>query len=92
MHLRRSKQPICRAAEARVVHTQGTSNRSAYFPRGLWFSPYDGAPAVDATEGGRYVSVSVRASHNTRSSFVRVPASPALHKSLLSGLQAGRYL
>ena len=93
MHTPRSKQANkCRAAEARVVHMQGTSNRSAYFPRGLWFNPYDGAPAVDATEGGRYVSVSVRASHNSRSSFVRVTASPALHEASPSAVQAGRYL
>ncbi|KAK9822226.1 hypothetical protein WJX81_001471 [Elliptochloris bilobata] len=36
---------------------QGTYDRSAYFPRGLWFSPYDGSPAVDATDGGRWVSL-----------------------------------
>ena len=75
MHSPRSKQANkYRAVEARVVHMQGTSNRSAYFPRGLWFSPYDGAPAVDATEGGRYVSVSVRTCHSLSSNFTRVPA------------------
>ncbi len=41
-------------------HAQGSTNRSAYFPRGLWYSPYDGALAVDATEGARHVSLSVR--------------------------------
>lgn len=71
---------------------QGTSNRSAYFPRGLWFSPYDGAPAVDATEGGRYVSVSVR----TRLLLLRdqlwqgrlVPTAKRCHHSH----REGRYL
>ena len=47
-------------AEIRGRHAQGSTNRSAYFPRGLWYSPYDGALAVDATEGARYVSLSVR--------------------------------
>jgi len=41
---------------------QGVTMRGAYFPRGLWYSPYDGALAVDATDGGRYVNLTVRAS------------------------------
>jgi hypothetical protein len=39
---------------------QGVTMRGAYFPRGLWYSPYDGALAVDATDGGRYVNLTVR--------------------------------
>jgi len=41
---------------------QGVTMRGAYFPRGLWYSPYDGALAVDATDGGRYVNLTVRSS------------------------------